>query len=108
MFIVHSLLFWSDGEKALELRLVGGSTEREGRVEIFFGDSWGTICDDSWDLADASVVCRQLGLGYAVEAVVKEQAVPSRFGGGEGKLICEIFSVTKYLKTPHIFYILNS
>ena len=51
----------------------------EGRVEVYFNNTWGTICDDYWDLRDARVACRQLGFVDAISAEVF-----SRFGIGEG------------------------
>lgn len=43
------------------IRLTGGNYSGEGRLEVRYQGSWGTVCDDSFTDQSAKVVCRQLG-----------------------------------------------
>ena len=63
------------------VRLVGGSSYNEGRVEVNYNGQWGTVCDDGWSSIDAGVVCRQLALGSSGRSYSR-----AYFGQGSGPI----------------------
>lgn len=53
-------------------------------MEVLDNDEWGTVCDAGWDLTDAGVVCKNMGCGTPVEAMIG-----AFFGQGSGSVLLE-------------------
>ncbi|RXM94309.1 Scavenger receptor cysteine-rich domain-containing group B protein [Acipenser ruthenus] len=66
------------------IRVVNGNSSCHGRVEVFYDNAWGTVCDDDWDMLNAKVVCKQLGCGAPVEA-----KLAGYFGYGSGPILLD-------------------
>ena len=77
----HSLYYVGYAITSVPVRLVGGSSSTEGRVELSINGEWGTVCNDGWDFADAKVVCRMLGYPGVIGT-----AEVDTFGQGSGTI----------------------
>ncbi|EFN54087.1 hypothetical protein CHLNCDRAFT_6829, partial [Chlorella variabilis] len=66
------------------VRLVNGTDARSGRLEVLRNAAWGTVCEDGFDSVDATVACRQLGLGTSGAAVGG-----ARYGRGKGAILLD-------------------
>ena len=73
------------------MQLVGGTTPNEGRVEVKYDDVWSYVCyvkpklqdgevsdTRKWSLANAVVVCRELGFPGTMFARQGGQGIGSR------------------------------
>ena len=63
------------------VRLVGGATPSEGRVEIYINGQWGTVCDDYFTWYEGGVVCRQLNYTGVIRVAPRGE-----FGVGRGPI----------------------
>ncbi|XP_064386909.1 uncharacterized protein LOC135335369 isoform X2 [Halichondria panicea] len=84
------------------VRLVGGNSTHNGRVEVCSTslNTWGTVCDDFWDINDAIVVCRQMGYRTALNAVRL-----AYYGQGNGEILLDNLACagneTRLIDCPH-------
>ncbi|XP_043423685.1 CD5 antigen-like isoform X2 [Prionailurus bengalensis] len=79
----HNEDVWVECEDPFGLKLVGGRSHCEGRLEVLHKGEWGSVCDDGWGQEADRVVCRQLGCGQPLSPPVK---VRRRFGPGVGRI----------------------
>ena len=63
-FITDTTRIWDNNPYSSMIRLWGGSSSNEGRVEVYCNGQWGTICDDQFDGNDALIICNQLGYNH--------------------------------------------
>ena len=68
-------------QNVAKVRLVGGNGVNTGRVEVYYNNTWGTVCDNGWSWNDAEVVCRELGFPGATSYYCC-----ARFGQGNGTI----------------------
>ena len=63
------------------MRLIDGRNDLEGRVQVKLDNgTWGTICDNGWDLKDATVVCRMLGYSHGAKQALGKGAFGTQDG----------------------------
>ena len=51
-----------------DIRLINGTFENQGRLEVQVYGLWGTVCHDSWGVQESNVACKQLGYSKALFA----------------------------------------
>lgn len=71
-----------------------------GQVQVELGDRrWGSICGEEWDIKDATVICRQLGMNLG--SVVARPR--TEFGSPSGPVVMS--EVIYYIFDFYNFYL---
>ncbi|XP_075041882.1 CD5 antigen-like [Mixophyes fleayi] len=73
---------WVNCREPFQVRLVDGPSRCTGRLEVYHGGEWGSVCDDFWDDRDANVTCGQLRCGSCQPYIRRRK----RFGQSDGNI----------------------
>ncbi len=66
------------------VRLINGTSPYEGRLEVYYKDQWGAVCNKGWSILESSVICRQLHYPPATQAWQGYH-----FGQGQGRILLD-------------------
>ena len=95
---VYFILSIANVTEPIAMVLLNGQNENEGRVNILYGNIWGTICNHSFTMESGNVVCRQLGYRGALEV--------ASFGAGTGQIWLDelqcVGNETSIEQCPHL------
>ncbi|KAL6268222.1 hypothetical protein P5V15_001333 [Pogonomyrmex californicus] len=80
----------TDETESVPVRLLGGKTNLEGRLQIKIGNKWGTVCNYGWTILDAALVCHQLGFILDFENWLMERAQIPNAGINEDILLSNV------------------
>ncbi|XP_011405675.2 PREDICTED: scavenger receptor cysteine-rich domain superfamily protein-like [Amphimedon queenslandica] len=67
-----------------DVRLVNGTVEREGRLEVCANGVWGSVCSRSFAISAAYVACKQIGHTNVNGAVIDRYGL---YGLGNGPIV---------------------
>ncbi|KAL7298469.1 hypothetical protein TKK_0008256 [Trichogramma kaykai] len=77
-------------DSQVPVRLLGGKTIKEGRLQLRVGEKWGTVCNYGWTMRDAALVCHQLGLTLDPDNWYMERSDIPRAGTNEDIVLSNI------------------
>jgi len=78
--VVALLMVLTTATAQVSVHLSGGPGRHEGRIEVYYNGTWGTVCRHSFDDRDARVVCYMLGYGHT------GRSIGNRYGAGSGRI----------------------
>ncbi|XP_020286537.1 protein bark beetle isoform X2 [Pseudomyrmex gracilis] len=79
-----------DDVESASVRLLGGKTNLEGRLQVKIGNKWGTVCNYGWTILDAALVCHQLGFILDIENWFMERSQIPNAGINEDILLSNV------------------